>query len=152
VVGIAGSDGFCSLFVEKYLMNRQVGFGRHLLRIIQDEGLSFEHAPSGIDSLSVIIRDKKMSPELEKRLMERIQTELRPDNLSMEHGLALIMIVGEGMHLAIGMAARATRALAQAGVNLEMINQGSSEISMMFGIQSRDLEAAVKGLYKEFFK
>ena len=150
-VGIAAADGFCSLFVEKYLMNREVGFGRRLLAILEDEGLSFEHVPSGIDSISVILREAQFDEDKEGRVLERVRSELEPDDVSVERGLALIMIVGEGMHYAVGVAARATRAFAEAGVNIEMINQGSSEISMMFGIKADDRPQAVRAIYDAFF-
>jgi len=151
VVGIAGADGFCTIFLEKYLMNREIGFGRKLLQILEEERISYEHAPSGIDNMSVILREKQFTEEIERRVLERIRTELNPDDVSVERGLALIMIVGEGMHYCIGMAARATGALAKAGVNIEMMNQGSSEISMMFGVKADDRVKAVRALYDAFF-
>jgi len=151
VAGIASADGFCAIYIDKYLMNREVGFGRRLLQILEEEGVSFEHTPSGIDSLSVIVRDRELTAEREKRITERIQTELKPDAILVEHGLALIMIVGEGMHYTVGMASRATAALSQAGVNIEMMNQGSSEISMMFGVKAADRVRAAEALYRTFF-
>lgn len=151
VAGIASADGFCAIYIDKYLMNREVGFGRRLLQILEEEGVSFEHTPSGIDSVSVIVRDRELTAEREKRITERIQTELKPDAILVEHGLALIMIVGEGMHYTVGMASRATAALSQAGVNIEMMNQGSSEISMMFGVKAADRVRAAEALYRTFF-
>ncbi len=150
-VGIAGSGGFCTVYVDKYLMNRELGFGRRLLQIFEDEGVSFEHTPSGIDSMCVILSEKKFDATVEKRVLDRIRKELQAE-ASVERGQALIMIVGEGLHYAIGMAARATGALAQARVNIEMLNQGSSEISMMFGVKAEDRERAVKSLYHAFFE
>lgn len=151
VAGIASADGFCAIYLDKYLMNREIGFGRRLLQILEDEGVSYEHAPSGIDSLSVVLRDRNLTVEREQRITTRIQTELQPDAILVERGLALIMIVGEGMHYTVGMASRATAALSQANVNIEMINQGSSEISMMFGVQAADRVRAVQALYQAFF-
>lgn len=151
VSGIAGSEGFCSLFIEKYLMNRMVGFGRRILRILEDENIAFQHMPSGIDNLSVIMREERFAPETEKRVVARIRKELEPDAVNVERGLALIMLVGEGLCHTIGMASRATSALARARVNIEMINQGSTEISMMFGVKSGDRPAAIRALYDEFF-
>lgn len=150
VLGIASQDGFVSLFVEKYLMNREIGFGRRLLQIFEEEGLPFQHMPSGIDSVSVIFRNTGFHPAVEKRVLDRIRTQLEPDNVTIEHGHALVMIVGEGMSHVVGVAGRATTALANADVNIEMINQGSSEISMMFGIHSHDRKNAVRALYQEF--
>ncbi len=151
VVGIASSDGFCTLYVSKYLMNREIGFGRRLLQILEEEGLSFEHTPSGIDNMSVIVREATLGAEKEQRVIARIRGELDADDVDVERGLALVMIVGEGMRYAVGMAAKATGALSAAGVNIEMMNQGSSEISMMFGVKAEDRTRAVKALYPAFF-
>lgn len=152
VVGVASSDGFCAVYVDKYMMNREVGFGRRLLQIMEDEGLSYEHSPSGIDNISVVFREKEFTAEKEERVLARIRRELAPDNIDLDRGLALVMIVGEGMHYTVGVAARATGALAHAGVNIEMLNQGSSEISMMFGVKAMDRKKAVHALYSAFFK
>jgi aspartate kinase len=151
VVGIASSEGFCTINLDKYLMNREIGFGRRLLQILEEEGLSYEHAPSGIDNTSVVLRERDFTAEKEAHVLGRIEAELQPDNVSVERGLALLMIVGEGMHYTVGMAARATAALAAAGVNIEMMNQGSSEISMMFGVKGVDRKRAVRALYESFF-
>lgn len=151
VVGIASDTGFCSLYVSKYLLNRELGFGRRLLQILEDESLSYEHAPSGIDDISVILRESQLTPEIEKNIMQRINEELNVDTLSITHGLALIMVVGEGMTSTVGVAHKATTALARADVNIEMINQGSSEVSLMFGVQSGDLNRAIQSLYRVYF-
>ncbi len=152
VVGIASDKGFLSLYVSKYLMNRELGFGRKLLNILEDEDISFEHTPSGIDDMSVIMRESQLPAEKEERVIRRIKQELDADMVSIDRGLALVMIVGEGMHSTVGLAQKATAAFAEAGVNLEMINQGSSEVAMMFGIKESGLEASVRALYKAFFK
>ena len=151
VVGISSSDGFCTLFLSKYLMNREIGFGRRLLQILEEEGLPYEHVPSGIDNTSVILRNDLLTPAIEKRMASRIRKELGADDIEVERGLALIMVVGEGMRYTVGLAARATHALAEGGVNIEMMNQGSSEISMMFGVKEVDRKKAVKALYHAFF-
>lgn len=152
VVGIAGQEGFCALYISKFLMNREIGFGRHLMGIFEEEGLSYEHIPSGIDDLSVILSSEEFPTDVERRVSERIRSELKVDNLEVERGLALIMIVGEGMHYAVGLAAKATGALADVGVNIEMLNQGSSEISMMFGVKDGDCRKAVRALFDAFFR
>ncbi len=152
VVGIASSDGFCTLYIDKYMMNREVGFGRRLLQILEDEGISYEHMPSGIDNVSVVFRAEGFTPEVEDRVREHIQRELQPDNVQIERGTALVMIVGEGLYYTPGMAAHATLALFREGISIDMMNQGSSEISMMFGVQSSHREAAVRALYKAFFR
>ena len=150
-VGISSSDGFTMIYVDKYLMNREIGFGRRLLQILEDERVSYEHAPSGIDNTSVVVHQSAMPPEKEAHVIKRIRDELLPDNVEVEHNLAMIMVVGEGMQYTVGLAAKATTALAAAGVNIEMMNQGSSEISMMFGVKGVDREKAVKALYEAFF-
>ncbi len=152
VVGIASSSGFCTLYIDKYMMNREVGFGRKLLQVLEDEGISYEHMPSGIDNVSVIFREEGFTPEVESRVRDHIQRELQPDNLQIERGTALIMIVGEGLYYTPGMAAHATLALFREGISIDMMNQGSSEISMMFGVQSSQRENAVRALYHAFFK
>lgn len=152
VSGIASDAGFCSVYVSKYLMNREIGFGRKLLQILEDYGLSYEHTPSGIDDISVIMREKQIEAAAEEEIVKRIYSELAADNVVIQHDLAMIMIVGEGMRHNVGTTARAASALAHAGVNIEMINQGSSEVSMMFGVKGVDEVKAVQALYKEFFE
>lgn len=151
VVGIAAMENVCCIYLSKYLMNRQIGFGRRLLQILEAEEISFEHVPSGIDNMSVVIREENLSVQMEKRVIEQIRQTLAPEDVFVERNLALIMVVGEGMRHTVGIASRATSALANANVNIEMINQGSNEVSMMFGIKSEDMETAVQALYEEFF-
>ncbi len=151
ILGVASDMGFCTVFVSKFLMNREVGFGRRLLQIFEEERIPFEHTPSGIDSMSVILREENFPEPVRERVLARIRGELDVDEVSFEPALALIMIVGEGMRYTVGLAARITRALAAANVNIEMINQGSSEISLMFGVRASDRHNAVRALYDEFF-
>ncbi|MFJ7746502.1 aspartate kinase [Peribacillus sp. NPDC097295] len=151
VIGIASDKGFCSIYINKYLMNREVGFGRKLLHILEDYGVSYEHAPSGIDDVTIILRQDQMGEEVEAKIVSRIKQELHADQVIVEHNLALIMVVGEGMRHNVGTTARASKALADAKVNIEMINQGSSEVSMMFGVKGHSEETAIQALYHEFF-
>lgn len=151
VVGIASDVGFCSIYLSKYLMHREIGFGRRLLQILEDEGLPYEHTPSGIDDISVILRENQFDAEKEARVLDRIKNELEVDDVFVERGLAIIMIVGEGMRRNVGIAAKTTAALANAGVNIEMINQGSSEVSIMFGVKDEDADRAVAAIYEAFF-
>lgn len=151
VVGIASDTGFTSIYVSKYLMNREIGFGRKLFQILEEEEVSFEHAPSGIDDMTVVIRDSQLSEEKEEIILTRIKSELQADTVSIQHDLAMIAIVGEGMRETIGLAQKATTALGEALVNIEMINQGSSEVSMMFGIKAEGLKRAIQSLYNAFF-
>ncbi|WP_416828809.1 aspartate kinase [Ectobacillus polymachus] len=151
VVGIASDGGFCSINVSKYLLHREIGFGRRLLQILEDFGVSYEHTPSGIDDISVIIRQNQIAEGIEETIINRIYEELEVDNVTVEHDLSMIMIVGEGMIRTIGTMAKATNALADEKVNIEMINQGSSEVSVMFGVHSVDEKKAVQALYQAFF-
>jgi len=152
VTGIAGAKGFCSLHLSKYLMNREVGFALKVLKILADEHLPFEHMPSGIDSLSIILRKELFTPDKEKIITDRLIHELGIESVSVSRNLAIVMIVGEAMARTVGVTARAATALSKAGVNLEIINQGSSEISVMFGVREEYCNYAVKELYKEFFQ
>ena len=151
VAGISSAEGFCAIYIDKYMMNREVGFGRRLLQILEEEGISYEHTPSGIDNMSVILGSAELGEEREGKVLARITDELEPDNVSIEHGLAMLMVVGEGMNYAVGMAAKATNALGDAGINIEMINQGASEISMMFAVKDVDRKKAVHALGEAFF-
>lgn len=152
VVGIAGAGGFVTINIHKYMMNREIGFGRKVLWILEEEAVPFEHIPSGIDDISVIIKKQYLDEEKKSRIMERIAHDLAVDSVSIGYNLALVMVVGEGMLRRIGVASRATTALARSGVNIQMINQGSSEVSIMFGIDENDLDKAIIALYNEFFE
>ena len=147
VSGIASESGFCTLQISKYLMNREVGFIRKLLTILEDFHISCEHIPSGIDDVSIILRKKNITEATLNKVINRIETELHTDGIDVHQNIALIMLVGEGMKNSVGTAAKATRALADANINLEMINQGSSEISMMFGVRAHEEKKAVTALY-----
>ena len=151
VVGIASDTGFCFIYISKYLMNREVGFGRKILQMLEEEHISYEHIPSGIDNMSIILKQDMMDEYKEKRIIERIESELAVDDISVVKNIALVMIVGEGMRNTLGITSRASAALANAGINLEMINQGPSEVSMMFGVRAEVCNKAVCALYDEFF-
>ena len=151
VVGIASADGFCNIVVEKYLMNREVGFGRRLLQVLENEGISYEHTPSGVDSQCVVLKEQFLPKEKEQRIVHAINEELKPDYVTVERGFTMLMIVGEGMCYTPGMLAKACLALASAGISLSMVNQGSSEVSFMLAIRSQDRDVAVRALYKAFF-
>ncbi|WP_314060028.1 aspartate kinase [uncultured Vagococcus sp.] len=152
VIGIAGDSGFAIFYMSKYLMNREIGFGRKVLEILEDESLNYEHMPSGIDDISIIVREHQLSTDVENRLIDRFKKELQVDEIHVNHNLSMIAIVGEGMKSNVGTAAKSTHALSAAGVNLEMINQGSSEVSILFGIKSCHEDIAIQALYEEFFK
>lgn len=151
VSGIAGDSGFLSIYLSKYLMNREVGFGRKVLRILEDMHLKYEHMPSGIDDISIILREDQFTEEIEQTLIRRLKKELHLDEIKIKHDLAMVAIVGEGMKNSIGVAAKATRALADNQINIEMINQGSSEVSIMFSLENGQEKRAIRALYDAFF-
>ena len=151
-IGIACDTGFCNIIVEKYLMNREVGFGRRLFQILESEGVSYEHSPSGIDSISVIVRARGMDNIKEKRIVARIKRELAADDVVVTHGYAILMVVGEGMLNYPGILARAAQALADAGINITMVNQGASQVSFMIGISADRKDDAIRALYAAYFK
>ncbi|WP_339252629.1 aspartate kinase [Sporosarcina sp. FSL W8-0480] len=151
VIGIAADSGFTAIYVDKYLMNLEIGFGRRLLQILEEEDISYEHTPSGIDNLSIILRSRVLTKEKEERIVERIHKELEPDAVIVEHDYSMIVLVGEGMQYTTGLAGRAATAIARTGANIEMINQGSSEVSLVFGVKVQDETKILKELYKEFF-
>ena len=151
VTGIAAADGFSNIIIDKYCMNREVGFTSRLLEILQQEGIAYEHIPSGIDSISVIIRSDRFTKTVENRVVARIKRELAPDSVLVVRDYAVLMVVGEGMAFSAGMLAKATAALAQHGINISMVNQGASEFSFMISIKSADRDRAVRALYEAYF-
>ena len=151
VVGIASADDFCNIVVEKYLMNREVGFGRRLLQVLEDEGISYEHMPSGVDSQCIVVKGKVLPKEAEHKVVQAIKRELKPDFVAVERDITILMVVGEGMCYTPGMLAKACLALASAGISMSMVNQGSSEVSFMLAIRRQDRDTAVRALYKAFF-
>ena len=151
VVGIASADDFCNIVVEKYLMNREVGFGRRLLQVLEDEGISYEHMPSGVDSQCIVVKGKVLPNEAEHKVVQAIKRELKPDFVAVERDITILMVVSEGMCYTPGMLAKACLALASAGISMSMVNQGSSEVSFMLAIRRQDRDTAVRALYKAFF-
>lgn len=151
VVGIASDRGFSMIYISKYLMNREVGFTLRVLQILKEFNINYEHMPSGIDDISIIIRANQLTEETEEELLRKIAYEIDPDELRIKHGLTMVVVVGEGMREKVGVTAESTAALARKKINLEMINQGSSEVSIMFSIQEKDEKAAIRTLYYTFF-
>ena len=152
VVGIAADNGFSTLFVDKYLMNVEVGFGRRLLQILEEEEIPFEHTPSGIDNMSVIIRDAFLTGEKEARILERVTAELEADDAYFRKDYSMVVLVGERMRDTTGLTARAAMAIAKTGASIQMINQGSTEVSLVFGIHKKDEMPVLRSLYEEFFQ
>ena len=151
IAGVAGRPNFSMLFIEKDLMNQTTGFGQRVLEVVARHGISYDHTPSGIDTMSVIIQDEQLDGKGEL-LVEDIQRIIEPDRVELIHGLALIATVGEGMSHRVGIAARLFTALADAGVNVRVIDQGSSEINIIVGVEEADLETALVAIYRAFVK
>ncbi len=146
VTGIAGRKGFTSVRVEKSQMNGQTGFGARLLYIFSRNGVPFEHCPTGIDTISVVVNSSAFDLRRDDILRE-IKNELSPDFITIEKNLAVIAVVGEGMVSARGTAAKVFSSLADAGVNIRMIDQGSDELNIIIGVDESDYETSVKALY-----
>ena len=149
ITGIAGKKGFCSINIEKSMMNSEIGFGRRVLQVFEDQGISFEHVPSGIDTMTVYVHQDEFE-EKEQQVIAGIHRLVQPDFVEMESDLALIAVVGRGMKSTRGTAGRIFSALAHANVNVKMIDQGSSELNIIIGVENRDFENAVKAIYDIF--
>ncbi|MBR1609412.1 MAG: aspartate kinase [Kiritimatiellae bacterium] len=151
VNGIAACPGFGALYVEKWMMNREIGFVAKLLSILASENVSIECMPAGVDSVTVVFKDEMFPDDVRSRVFAKIEKDLAPDHVSYRRGIAFLVAVGEGMRTTVGTCLHVVTALSKAGINLQMINQGSSELSIMFGIRETDLQPAVQALYREFF-
>ena len=149
ITGIAGKKGFCSINIEKSMMNSEIGFGRRVLQVFEDQGISFEHTPSGIDTFTVYVHQSEFE-EKEQQVIAGLHRLVHPDVVEMESDLALIAVVGRGMKSTRGTAGRIFSALAHANVNVRMIDQGSSELNIIIGVENRDFEAAVRAIYDIF--
>ena len=151
ITGIAGKKGFSVITIEKDMMNSEVGFGRKVLEALEDFSISFEHLPSGIDTMSVIVSTAALEPNRE-RVLQVITRRVKPDSLTVEDGIALIAVVGRGMVKARGTAARVCTAVSGAGVNIRMIDQGSCELNIIVGVDEDDFNTALNAIYNEFVK
>jgi len=151
IVGIACDSGFCAIYVGKYLMNREKGFGRKLLQIVEEENLSFDHMPTGVDNVTIVLKENQLTEHTVEHIKQRVHRELDADTVSVEYGLAILSIVGVGMRRSIGICSRVASSLANAGVNIEMIVQGPSELTMIVGIKAEDVTDGVNAIYNEFF-
>lgn len=149
VTGIAGSKDFTVVGLYKNMMSSEKGFVRRILGILDDYDIQFEHLPSGIDTVSVVMADKNVDGRLDE-LLEEFQSRLRPDSIDVIHDIALIATVGHGMDRRAGTSARLFTALANAGVNIRMIDQGSSEMNIIVGVENKDFETAIRAIYAEF--
>lgn len=149
ITGIAGKKGFCSVNIEKAMMNSEIGFGRKVLQAFEDSGISFEHVPSGIDTMTVFVHQDEFADK-EQKVVSAIHRLADPDSVDIEADLALVAVVGRGMKSTRGTAGRIFSALAHANVNVKMIDQGSSELNIIIGVANEDFEAAIKAIYTIF--
>lgn len=149
ITGIAGRKGFCSINIEKAMMNSEVGFGRKVLGVFEKYGISFEHMPSGIDTMTIMVHQDEFE-EYEQSVIAGIHRAVEPDQVDLESDLALIAVVGRGMKGTRGTVGRIFSALAHARINVKMIDQGSSELNIIIGVKNSDFETAIKAIYDIF--
>lgn len=149
ITGVAGKKGFCAVLITKALMNSEIGFGRKVLQAFEENDISFEHMPSGIDTMTVVVHETEFIHK-EQRVVSAIHRLSQPDSVEIESDLALIAVVGRGMKSMRGTAAQIFSALAQAHVNIRMIDQGSSELNIIIGVANEDFETAIKAIYDMF--
>lgn len=149
ITGIAGKKNFCSINIEKAMMNAEVGFIRKVLSVIEDNGICVEHVPSGIDTMTLFIHQEELEHN-EQKVLQGIQRAVNPDLIELEADLALIAVVGRGMKSSRGVAGRIFSALAHEYINIRMIDQGSSEYNIIIGVRNEDFESAIKAIYNMF--
>ena len=149
ITGIAGKKGFASINIDKAMMNSEIGFGRKVLGVFEDNGISFEHMPSGIDTMTIFVHQSEFV-EKEQQVIAGIHRAVQPDYVELESDLALIAVVGRGMRATRGTAGRIFSALAHARVNVKMIDQGSSELNIIIGVKNSDFETAIRAIYDIF--
>lgn len=149
ITGIAGKRGFCAVNIDKDMMNSEIGFGRKVLQAFEDNGISFEHVPSGIDTMTVFVHQDEFVDK-EQKVVSAIHRLADPDMIEIESDLAVIAVVGRGMKSTRGTAGRIFSALAHANVNVKMIDQGSSELNIIIGVSDEDFENAIRAVYNIF--
>ena len=149
VTGIAGKKNFCTVFITKAMMNAEIGFGRKVLQAFEENGISFEHMPSGIDTMTIVVHEDEFMHK-EQSVVSAIHRLAEPDSVEIESGLALIAVVGRGMRSASGTASKLFTALSNKGINIRMIDQGSSELNIIIGVSNKDFEASIKAIYAAF--
>ena len=149
ITGIAGKKGFVGVFIEKDMMNSEIGFGRKVLQAFEDNNISFEHMPSGIDTMTIVVHQSEFE-EKEQRVLAAIHRLAKPDTVNLVTDLALIAVVGRGMKDNRGTAGRIFSALAPARINVRMIDQGSSEQNIIIGVENKDFELAIRAIYDIF--
>ena len=149
ITGIAGSKDFTVVALYKNMMSSERGFVRRILGILDDYDINFEHLPSGIDTVSVVMSNQSINGRLDE-VLDEFRTRLRPDSIDVFENMALIATVGHGMSFRPGVSARLFTALADAGVNIRMIDQGSSEMNIIVGVENKDFETAIRAIYQSF--
>lgn len=149
ITGIAGHRGFVTVTIEKDMMNSELGFGRKVLEVFEAYGISFEHMPSGIDTMSIVVHKNEFE-EKEEALLKALNSAVKPDKIEIDRDISLVAIVGRGMRSQRGTAARIFAALSHAKVNVKMIDQGSSELNIIVGISNEDFETSIKAIYDIF--
>ena len=150
LTGVAGSRGYSSILIEKTMMNSEIGFGRRVLHVLENNGLSFEYMPSGVDTMSIILETAQLDTCREK-VLEGIRKAVEPDTVAVEDGLAIIAVVGHGIVGLKGSAARIFSAIAKSDISIRMLDQGSSEFNIIVGVHEEDYEATIRAIYNEFF-
>ena len=151
VTGIAGKKGFSIIQIEKDMMNNEIGFVAKLLGILADYRISFDHVPTGIDTVSVVVSTESFDP-VRREVIHEISKELEPDAIDVENGIALIAVVGAGMVRTKGIAARTLKTISDADINIRMIDQGSSELNIILGVNESDYEKAIQSIYQELWQ
>ena len=151
VTGIAGKKNFTVIYIEKSLMNSEIGFVRKVLSVVEDEGVPIEHIPSGIDTMSLVIASDELENFRLERILEGIKNAVEPDIIRVIENIALIATVGHGMSSSVGTSARLFNAIAAADINIKMIDQGSSELNIVVAVKDDDYERCIKAIYREFF-
>ena len=151
ITGIAGRSGFSTITIEKAMMNSEIGFGRRVLSVLEEHGISYEYMPSGVDTMSIVVSTIDLDP-CRNQVMNEICHTVQPDVIYFEDNMAMIAVVGRGMVRRKGIAARALTAVAEAGINIRMIDQGSSELNIIIGVEEKERENAIRAIYAEFAK
>lgn len=151
VTGIAGKKGFTSITIEKSMMNSEIGFVQKVLSVIGKHNISFEHLPSGVDTMSLVIENIYLPDNTLETLIEEMKAAVNPDRIYTHGDVALIAVVGRGMVKNVGTSARVFKAIAEAGINVNMIDQGSSELNIIIGVEDKDCDECICALYNEFF-
>jgi aspartate kinase len=147
--GIAGKQPFTVITIYKNMMNKEIGFARRALTVLEDLDISFDHIPTGIDSLSVVIESKVLEDKLDE-VLDAFRSRLDPDEITVVTDIALIAVVGLGLNRTVGVASKITTALANENINIRMLNQGASEINVIVGVESRDFRNAIRAIYNAF--